>query len=304
VSKLLSRMGGLHARPEPARRGGFTLIELLVVIAVIGILAALLLPALNRGKTAARNTVCRANLRQLGIAMASYASDYRAYPNCCLVDDRGLEFALFWPEFLQPYCNATWSLDLQRGQADARSRLYLCPDYASLSLDMIPPLQGWAAGHEQGAYAYNATGICSGAAISFLGLSGTGAEVGAARPPTYESEILRPDAMVAVADAAIWAAPHGVLGLSRFVPDLGFLDYEVESGRIVSPPGNLWGPSGNQNVLHAIRSRHSGRWNVVFCDGHVRGHKTAELFDYTSDAVLSLWNKDNLPHREMQANPP
>jgi prepilin-type N-terminal cleavage/methylation domain-containing protein/prepilin-type processing-associated H-X9-DG protein len=291
-----------HPSGNQTRRGAFTLIELLVVIAVIGILAALLLPALNRGKTAARNTVCRGNLRQLGIALASYASDYRAYPYALWMDGRPIDNALFWPEFLQPYCNAVWSLDLQRGQADARSQLYLCPDYARLSLDMIPMLQGWAAGHEQGPYAYNATGIFSGAPICFLGL-GPGAQVGDGAPTAHESEILRPAAMVAIGDAAIWAAPHGVLGHSVFDPDDGFLDYEVESGRIVSP-GNLWGLSGNQNVLTAIRGRHSGRWNVVFCDGHVRGHKTAELFDYTSDAVLSLWNKDNLPHREMQANPP
>ena len=59
-------------------RSAFTLVELLVVMAVIGLLVALLLPAINASREAARATQCKSNLRQIGLAVAEFHARYDA----------------------------------------------------------------------------------------------------------------------------------------------------------------------------------------------------------------------------------
>src|SRR5262245_8488160 len=62
---------------------GFTLVELLVVIAIIGVLVALLLPAVQAARESARRAQCTSNLKQIGVAIHNYEDVWKAMPPGC-----------------------------------------------------------------------------------------------------------------------------------------------------------------------------------------------------------------------------
>lgn len=96
-----THQNGPRARPSRA----FTLVELLVVITIIAILAALLLPTLNRAKLAGLAAVCKSNLHQIGIGCGLYTSQHQRYPPW-------QSFGGNWDYFLLPFTGGNPNLFL------------------------------------------------------------------------------------------------------------------------------------------------------------------------------------------------
>ena len=81
VSSIEERAVWSSSIVERNSADGFTLVELLVVIAIIGVLVALLLPAVQAAREASRRTKCTNQLKQFGIAMHNYADTFKVFPN-------------------------------------------------------------------------------------------------------------------------------------------------------------------------------------------------------------------------------
>lgn len=273
-------------------RRGFSLIELLVVVSVIALLVALLLPSFAQARRQALAVRCGTNLKDLGVALASYIVDEGHYP--ALRCDRPR--ALVWPMRLRRYTGGGTTRQLaggHEGQPTAEVRVFWCPaekdPYRWRPEYRTTDVLG-ATGHPLGyaanevvldpqsapfSYGYNDVGslpiTAASASVPQLGL-GLNVKRGVASEAWTElpgHTVVAPAEMIALADST----------------SDGYWDGSIRRADLGSQPAGGSALPGK---------RHYGGAQVLLADGHVVRMLQARMIE-DKDWARKRWNNTNRP---------
>ena len=257
---------------NPSKTRAFTLLELLVVISVIAILAALLLPSLNRAKAQGQSASCKNHLRQMSIAMRMYADDARFYPWHAYYTNQNLNSGIYWEEVLLPYYRIAWT-----------NRAFHCPAYhgwVERPGDFAPSHDfpgGGTSGVPLGSYGYNADGVAGAGSLGLGNISDPDHRL----PRIPDEKVLFPSEMIEFGEP-----------LLEHLSDFGNTRFPM----LWTGNDELFIGTAPLNSVFRYPQWHGKKCNIVFCDAHVEAIAPAYLFNPTNTAAR--WNNDHQPHPE------
>jgi len=266
-------------KPRAAEARGFTLTEMLVVIGVIGILSALLLPAISTAKGYSRSASCKNHLHQMGIDLKMYVDEHRstfpfylgpAGPSYGDEAGQGGRAAglVYWSSKLYPYYPLNWT-----------NSQFHCPGYMGTNSGAF----NYKSIDRLGSYAYNIWGS-AGTDKKFVDKDfGVGPVLFWKRPPVSEGQIKAPSEMLSVGESRFLTGHEITIGNITFGAFPGGMDTLSCGIRENDPPFDP--------------ARHGKNYNQLLCDGHVSSLSPSVLFNPTNSAAM--WNYDHEAHPEL-----
>lgn len=264
AGQVNDRFQDSHSRLGETRPRGFTLVELLVVIAIIGVLVAMLLPAVQAAREAGRRAECQSHLHQIGVALQAYHDVHRQLPQGCLekrvprTKPNGRQLA--WSAEILPQLeegmlwrqidfNAAYDSPVNGSAAATLVSTYLCPSTNRLAAGREGAIVRRAA--TSGVTAYEA------AAIDYGGI------YGAAQVSPAANGVLLYDEVVRFADIT-----DGTSHTLAVAEDTGRGD--TQDGEWINGE-NIFDVSNpiNTQQHNEIWSDHQGGAMALWCDGSV-----------------------------------